>query len=245
MKNVPISIEEYKIKYSQDSLNSLYINLALNVRLYKEANRLTWGSFSAKGLYLDEIKVDILNHAKAIFVLITYIKELEKNNTTVHIADFREFYIEFVLKPLILRKEELSQILYTNRYKITNNKILESVLLEKVEERISVVSSQLDYLMSIIKEVGAIFGDTIDENGNSSIFKTTIEKGMEEETFLTRLVKERDELKDRLDKLDNFLMSDKAKEIDPIQRDLLQIQSTSMNTYLTCLETRLGRLNKS
>ena len=104
MKNVPISIEEYKIKYSQDSLNSLYINLALNVRLYKEANRLTWGSFSAKGLYLDEIKVDILNHAKAIFVLITYIKELEKNNTTVHIADFREFYIEFVLKSLILRK---------------------------------------------------------------------------------------------------------------------------------------------
>ena len=120
MKNVPISIEEYKIKYSQDSLNSLYINLALNVRLYKEANRLTWGSFSAKGLYLDESKVDILNHAKAIFVLITYIKELEKNNATVHIANFREFYIEFVLKSLILRKEELSQILYTNRYKIKN-----------------------------------------------------------------------------------------------------------------------------
>ena len=165
MKNVPISIEEYKIKYSQDSLNSLYINLALNVRLYKEANRLTWGSFSAKGLYLDEIKVDILNHAKAIFVLITYIKELEKNNTTVHIADFREFYIEFVLKPLILRKDDLSQSLYANRYKIANNKILESVLLEKVEERISVVCSQLDCLVSIIKEVGAIFGDTIDENG--------------------------------------------------------------------------------
>lgn len=68
---------------------------------------------------------------------------------------------------------------------------------------------------------------------------------MGEETFLTRLVKERDELKDRLDKLDDFLMSDKADKIDPIQRDLLQIQSTSMNTYLTCLETRLERLNKS
>ena len=68
---------------------------------------------------------------------------------------------------------------------------------------------------------------------------------MEEETFLTRLVKERDELRDRLDKLDNFLMSDKADNIEPIQRDLLHIQATSMNTYLTCLNTRLARLNKS
>ena len=179
MKNVPITIEEYKIKYSQDSLNSLYINLTLNVRSYREANKLTWGSFSAKGLYLDEIKADILNHAKAIFVLITYIKELEKNNTTVHTTNFREFYITFVLKPLILRKEGLSQILYDNRYKITSKKIVESVLLEKDEELISVVCSQLDCLVSIIKEVGAIFGDTIDENGNSSIFKTIIEKEWE------------------------------------------------------------------
>ena len=85
----------------------------------------------------------------------------------------------------------------------------------------------------------------MNEYDNSSIFKNHNKKIMEEETFLTRLVKERDELKDRLDKLDNFLMSDKADKIDPIQRDLLQIQSTSMNTYLTCLETRLERLNKS
>lgn len=68
---------------------------------------------------------------------------------------------------------------------------------------------------------------------------------MEEETFLTSPIRERDELKDRLDKLDAFLTSDKAKKIYPIQRELLQMQSDAMHKYLNCLETRIERANKS
>jgi len=60
--------------------------------------------------------------------------------------------------------------------------------------------------------------------------------------FKQRLETERDELVSRLDKLDNFLLSEKVNEIDPIQKSLLNIQSSAMNTYLKCLDERLSRL---
>ncbi len=54
--------------------------------------------------------------------------------------------------------------------------------------------------------------------------------------FKTRLETERIDLEEKLNKLDAFLVSDKVKEIDDVQKALLQVQATAMNTYLQCLK---------
>ena len=61
-------------------------------------------------------------------------------------------------------------------------------------------------------------------------------------TFKERLLKEALELEIKLDKLDEFLLSEKIKDVDDVQKALLQVQATAMNTYLTCLEERINRL---
>lgn len=60
--------------------------------------------------------------------------------------------------------------------------------------------------------------------------------------FRSRLLDERIDLEEKLDKLDAFLVSDAAEEIDEIQNALLHVQATAMNTYLQCLKERLDRL---
>ena len=60
--------------------------------------------------------------------------------------------------------------------------------------------------------------------------------------FKTRLVEEREQLEERLNKLDVFLLSEKVKEIEDVQKALLQVQATAMNTYLQCLKERIERL---
>ena len=47
-----------------------------------------------------------------------------------------------------------------------------------------------------------------------------------------RVIEERDQLLEKLNKLDSFIESDKFQEIDDVQRALLQVQATSMNCYL-------------
>jgi len=60
--------------------------------------------------------------------------------------------------------------------------------------------------------------------------------------FKERLVEEQVQLEEKLDKLDAFLMSDKVNEIADVQKALLQVQATAMNTYNQCLKERLERL---
>ena len=60
--------------------------------------------------------------------------------------------------------------------------------------------------------------------------------------FKTRLETEKVELEEMLDKLDAFLVSEKVKGIDDVQKALLQVQATAMNTYLQCLKERIERL---
>ena len=60
--------------------------------------------------------------------------------------------------------------------------------------------------------------------------------------FKTRLVEEQAQLEEKLNKLDAFLVSEKVKEIDDVQKALLQVQATAMNTYLQCLKERIERL---
>lgn len=60
--------------------------------------------------------------------------------------------------------------------------------------------------------------------------------------FKTRLETEKVELEEKLNKLDAFLVSEKVKDIDDVQKALLQVQATAMNTYLQCLKERIERL---
>ena len=60
--------------------------------------------------------------------------------------------------------------------------------------------------------------------------------------FKERLVIEQEELSNRLDKLNDFLLSEKVNNIDDVQLALLQVQATAMNTYLQCLKERIHRL---
>lgn len=60
--------------------------------------------------------------------------------------------------------------------------------------------------------------------------------------FKSRLETERVELEEKLNKLNDFNASEKANEIDPIQKSLLRIQAGAMYTYLECLKERLARL---
>lgn len=60
--------------------------------------------------------------------------------------------------------------------------------------------------------------------------------------FKTRLVEEQGELEEKLDKLDSFILSDNFNKIDNVQKALLKVQATAMNTYNQCLKERLERL---
>ena len=60
--------------------------------------------------------------------------------------------------------------------------------------------------------------------------------------FKTRLVEEQAQLEEKLDKLNDFNQSEKVKEIDPVQKDLLLVQAGAMYTYNECLKARIARL---
>lgn len=59
------------------------------------------------------------------------------------------------------------------------------------------------------------------------------------------LENEKVELEEKLNNLDDFLMSEKAKDFDNVQKALLQVQATAMNTYLQCLKERIEQLSIS
>ncbi|AXQ62691.1 shock protein C [Bacteroides phage PhiCrAssBcn1] len=60
--------------------------------------------------------------------------------------------------------------------------------------------------------------------------------------FKTRLVEEQVQLEEKLNKLSSFILSDNFNKIDDVQKALLQVQATAMNTYNQCLKERLERL---
>ena len=62
------------------------------------------------------------------------------------------------------------------------------------------------------------------------------------EDFKTRLVDEYNQLEEKLNKLDAFLISDKVDGVEDVQNALLHVQAAAMNTYLQCLRERIERL---
>lgn len=64
------------------------------------------------------------------------------------------------------------------------------------------------------------------------------------ETFIDRLAKEGTDLSKKVEKLSDFLDSDKFKELDKNQQMLLTIQLGSMSAYLTAITMRLHLLSE-
>ena len=63
------------------------------------------------------------------------------------------------------------------------------------------------------------------------------------EEFEVRLVKEKEDLEQKLIKLEAFIDSDKFNEIELVQQSLLSVQFSAMTTYLLCLNERIDWLN--
>ena len=60
--------------------------------------------------------------------------------------------------------------------------------------------------------------------------------------FKERLNEERIQLQDKVEKLESFLQTDKAKEVGEFQLTMLNIRSSSMFSYLQCLTARIEQL---
>lgn len=60
--------------------------------------------------------------------------------------------------------------------------------------------------------------------------------------FKTRLIEEQAQLEEKLNKLDNFILSENFNGVDEVQKSLLRVQATAMNAYNQCLKERLERL---
>lgn len=62
---------------------------------------------------------------------------------------------------------------------------------------------------------------------------------MEKEVF-ERMLGEFNELNEKATKLRDFILSDKSKEVDNLNRDLLVAQLKAMEAYLSVLSIRIG-----
>jgi hypothetical protein len=60
--------------------------------------------------------------------------------------------------------------------------------------------------------------------------------------FKTRLTEDQMQLDERINKLQEFILSDQFKHIAEIQQSLLKIQLKAMQTYSQCLTERASKL---
>lgn len=64
------------------------------------------------------------------------------------------------------------------------------------------------------------------------------------EQFIQRLNDEKQQLDEKIEKLEAFTQSEKFQEVEPVQMSLLNIQLSSMRTYSQCLVERITWLKK-
>jgi transcription termination factor NusB len=57
--------------------------------------------------------------------------------------------------------------------------------------------------------------------------------------FINRLIDEKQQLDEKIEKLNSFIRSENFKSIEMVQQSLLQVQLLSMETYSQCLTERL------
>ena len=61
-----------------------------------------------------------------------------------------------------------------------------------------------------------------------------------EQAVFQRMLKEFNEVNERANKLREFILSDKSKEVDNLNRDLLIAQLKAMEAYISVLSIRIG-----
>jgi transcription termination factor NusB len=61
--------------------------------------------------------------------------------------------------------------------------------------------------------------------------------------FIDRLIDEKQQLDEKIEKLTVFILSENFKSIEMVQQSLLQVQLLSMETYSQCLTERLAWLS--
>lgn len=64
------------------------------------------------------------------------------------------------------------------------------------------------------------------------------------EVFVERMVVEKDELQDRVTKLENFINGEKFKELKGLEQAYLKEQLSFMRGYLSVLRQRINFYNK-
>lgn len=64
------------------------------------------------------------------------------------------------------------------------------------------------------------------------------------ETFVERMITEKDELQDRVTKLENFVNEEKFKELKGLEQVYLKEQLKFMKGYLSVLRQRINFYNK-
>lgn len=60
--------------------------------------------------------------------------------------------------------------------------------------------------------------------------------------FKERMTEEQMQLDEKINKLENFILSNDFRMLDPIQQSLLKVQLMSMRTYSQCLIERVSAL---
>lgn len=65
------------------------------------------------------------------------------------------------------------------------------------------------------------------------------------EQFIERIIEEKKELDVKVEKLQEFLSSDKTDLIDPAQLKWMKVQCNCMESYSICLSSRLALLGIS
>lgn len=63
--------------------------------------------------------------------------------------------------------------------------------------------------------------------------------------YVDRMIEESETLFDKIGKLEFFLSSEEAKQVDRIQVDLMRTQMFVMEAYLSCLTTRIRLIQNS
>ncbi len=59
------------------------------------------------------------------------------------------------------------------------------------------------------------------------------------QNFMSRLLDEKQQLNEKIEKLNSFLFTEAFEKIDLHQKGLLQIQVSAMETYSKCLNERI------
>ena len=128
-------------------------------------------------------------------------------------------------------------------FKISDIKLIEDSIYNLIGSN-DIVMVREDFMQKFKPEVGGyyvLYNDGYQSYSPAEPFEEGYTE-LVEDTFLTRLKKEEEELSIKMDKLEIFMCSEKFNNIPDIQKSLLRVQYMAMDTYKMCLLERINKL---